>query len=96
MTEYVELHACSAFSFLEGASAPEGLIAQCAEFDMPAMALLDRDLNGDEVRLSLEESGALAHVLGIRGTPSYVIGETVVVGAVGTAALSDKIKAVRK
>ena len=43
MTEYVELHACSAFSFLEGASAPEGLIAQCAEFDMPAMALLDRD-----------------------------------------------------
>jgi protein-disulfide isomerase len=60
------------------------------------MARLDRDLNSDEVRLSLEESGALARALGIRGTPSYVIGDTVVVGAVGTAALSDRIKAVRK
>src|SRR5215467_1283598 len=40
---YVELHARSAFSFLEGASAPESLIARCAELKMPAMALLDRD-----------------------------------------------------
>jgi hypothetical protein len=40
---YVELHARSAFSFLEGASIPEELIAVCANFGMPAMALLDRD-----------------------------------------------------
>jgi error-prone DNA polymerase len=40
---YVELHARSAFSFLEGASLPEALAAQAAEFGMPAMALLDRD-----------------------------------------------------
>src|SRR5215471_4273646 len=40
---YIELHARSAFSFLEGASAPESLIARCAELKMPAMALLDRD-----------------------------------------------------
>ena len=39
---YVELHARSAFSFLEGASLPESLIAGCAERGMPAMALLDR------------------------------------------------------
>ena len=39
---YVELHARSAFSFLEGASLPEALIAACAERGMPAMALLDR------------------------------------------------------
>ena len=43
MTDYVELHARSAFSFLEGASTPEELIAVCDEFKMPAMALLDRD-----------------------------------------------------
>src|ERR1700733_2625206 len=39
---YVELHARSAFSFLEGASLPETLIAACAERGMPAMAILDR------------------------------------------------------
>ena len=43
MTEYVELHARSAFSFLEGASVPEELAGACAEFGMPAMALLDRN-----------------------------------------------------
>src|SRR5690242_13525248 len=40
---YVELHARSAFSFLEGASLPEALIATCADYGMPAMALLDRN-----------------------------------------------------
>src|SRR5580698_1191536 len=40
---YVELHARSAFSFLEGASIPEELAEVCAEYQMPAMALLDRD-----------------------------------------------------
>ncbi|HYK19769.1 MAG TPA: error-prone DNA polymerase, partial [Pyrinomonadaceae bacterium] len=40
---YVELHARSAFSFLEGASVPEELIAAALELQMPAMALLDRD-----------------------------------------------------
>src|SRR5438105_5218273 len=43
MTKYVELHARSAFSFLEGASTPEELIATCSELKMPAMALLDHD-----------------------------------------------------
>jgi error-prone DNA polymerase len=40
---YIELHARSAFSFLEGASLPEDLIDTCANLNMPAMALLDRD-----------------------------------------------------
>src|SRR5215467_4371814 len=40
---YLELHSRSAFSFLEGSSLPESLIARCAELQMPAMALLDRD-----------------------------------------------------
>jgi len=40
---YIELHSRSAFSFLEGASLPETLIAACANLNMPAMALLDRD-----------------------------------------------------
>src|SRR5215469_4796031 len=40
---YVELHAASAFSFLEGASQPETLIERAVALEMPAMALLDRN-----------------------------------------------------
>ena len=40
---YVELHACSAFSFLRGGSFPEQLAERAAELEMPAMALLDRN-----------------------------------------------------
>ncbi len=40
---FIELHARSAFSFLEGASLPEELIGVCQHFKMPAMALLDTD-----------------------------------------------------
>jgi error-prone DNA polymerase len=39
--QYVELHARSAFSFLEGASLPEELAIRCAELEQPAMALSD-------------------------------------------------------
>jgi error-prone DNA polymerase len=38
---YVELHARSAFSFLEGSSLPEDMAVMCAQLNMPAMALLD-------------------------------------------------------
>jgi error-prone DNA polymerase len=40
---YIELHACSAFSFLRGGSFPEQLAQVAAELEMPAMALLDRN-----------------------------------------------------
>ncbi|HXM68456.1 MAG TPA: PHP domain-containing protein [Candidatus Acidoferrum sp.] len=40
---YVELHARSAFSFLEGSSLPEDLAGMCGRLGMPAMALLDTD-----------------------------------------------------
>jgi error-prone DNA polymerase len=40
---YVELHAASAFSFLEGASQPESLVERAVDLEMPAMALLDRN-----------------------------------------------------
>jgi error-prone DNA polymerase len=40
---YIELHASSAFSFLDGASLPETLIERAAALGAPALALLDRD-----------------------------------------------------
>ena len=40
---FVELHAASAFSFLDGASLPEALVDRAASLGYPALALLDRD-----------------------------------------------------
>jgi protein-disulfide isomerase len=38
----------------------------------------------------------LAEALGINGTPSYVIGQSVIPGAVGVAALKQQIQAARQ
>jgi error-prone DNA polymerase len=43
MTEYVELHARSAFSFLRAASLPEELAGAAAAMGFSAMAVVDRD-----------------------------------------------------
>ena len=40
---YVELHAHSAYSFLDGASLPEELVLRAAELGYPALALTDHD-----------------------------------------------------
>ena len=40
---FVELHAQSGFSFLEGASHPEELVEACVAHGIEAMALTDRD-----------------------------------------------------
>ena len=40
---YIELHACSAFSFLRAGSFPEQLAEVAAEIEIPAIALLDRN-----------------------------------------------------
>ncbi|MBV9346577.1 MAG: DsbA family protein [Pseudolabrys sp.] len=60
------------------------------------MDRIERDLSSEEVKETLEETRRLAGLLGINGTPSYVVGDQVVVGAVGQAALGDRIKALRK
>ena len=60
------------------------------------MARLDKDLKSEEVSKTIEESMKLAEALGLNGTPSYVIGNDVVIGAVGAATLSQKIKAARE
>ena len=60
------------------------------------IARIERDLKSDEVAKTLEESMKLAEALGLNGTPSYVIGNDVVIGAVGLAALSQKVQAARQ
>jgi len=60
------------------------------------MARLEKDLGGDEPKPTIEESLQIAEALGLNGTPSYVIGGDVVVGAVGLAALKDKVETARR
>ena len=43
MSNYIELHAASAFSFLDGASTPEALVDRAADLGYSTLALLDRD-----------------------------------------------------
>ena len=59
------------------------------------VARIEKDLGSDEVRLTLEESLKLAEKLGLNGTPSYVIGPHVVVGAVGLDQLKEKVNSAR-
>ena len=40
---YVELHCHSNYSFLEGASHPEDLVARARDLEMPALAITDRN-----------------------------------------------------
>ena len=43
MSGYIELHAHSNYSFLDGASTPQALLHQAARLDMPSLALTDHD-----------------------------------------------------
>ena len=61
---YVELHARSAFSFLEGSCVPEELAGACASLDMPAMALLDRNgvYGSPRFHMAAKKAGVRAHI----------------------------------
>src|SRR6187402_379836 len=62
--EYIELHAASAFSFLEGASQPEGLVKAAVATGMGAIALMDRNglYGAARFHASAKENGVRAHI----------------------------------
>jgi error-prone DNA polymerase len=64
MTKYIELHAASAFSFLQAASQPESLIERSVELEMPAMALLDHNgvYGSARFHTSAQRNNIRAHV----------------------------------
>jgi protein-disulfide isomerase len=59
------------------------------------MTRLEQDMASDEVGATIRESATLARALGITGTPGYVIGNDVVLGAVGIAGLKQQIASAR-
>jgi protein-disulfide isomerase len=68
-------------------------VAKEVGFDMPRLL---KDLNSPEVKTTIDEDMTLADALGVSGTPSYVVGDQLVVGAVGFDDLETKIKALEK
>jgi protein-disulfide isomerase len=54
-------------------------------------ARIEKDLTSPEIKATIEENMKLAEEMGLNGTPSYVIGQQIVVGAVGLESLREKI-----
>ena len=52
---------------------------------------IEKDLASPEVRATIAENFKLAEEMGMNGTPSYVIGKQVVIGAIGLDGLKEKI-----
>ena len=61
---FIDLHARSAFSFLEGATVPEELAGACARFHMPAMAIVDRNgvYGAPRFHMAMDKAGLRAHI----------------------------------
>ncbi len=59
------------------------------------MARLEKDMASPEIRATLEENLKIAEDMGLNGTPSYVIGTNVVIGAIGHDGLKEKIALAR-
>jgi protein-disulfide isomerase len=60
------------------------------------MQKLNEDMDSREVYAGLAEVGEIANTLNMTGTPSYVLGPDVVIGAVGYANLQSRIDNIRK
>jgi protein-disulfide isomerase len=58
-------------------------------------ARIEKDLASPEVKATIEENFKLAEAMGMNGTPSYVIGKHVIIGAVGLDGLKEKIALAR-
>ena len=64
MTDFVDFHTRSAFSFLEAASLPEDLVQRAADLGHGAMALMDRDnlCGAPRFYMAAKKIGAKAHI----------------------------------
>lgn len=59
-------------------------------------AALRFEMENPAILASVQETYELANMLGITGTPSYVIGDEVLAGAIGSATLAEKVTSQRE
>src|SRR5690606_26490952 len=79
----------------------EGRIDRTTALEVAATMGLDvdrieQDAKSPEVRAILEENVRLAEALGIEGTPTYVVGDAIVPGAMGAGGFLDLVAAARR
>lgn len=67
-------------------------VARETAFDMDRLA---RDMASSEVVATIDETVKLGAALGVTGTPTYVVGKHLLVGAVGLPALKAQIAEAR-
>jgi len=77
-----------------GAANKERALAVAKDVGMD-MARIEKDMASPEVKATMEENFKLAEALGLNGTPSYVVGDNVIVGAIGLKGLEEKINTAR-
>jgi protein-disulfide isomerase len=59
------------------------------------MDRLRKDMKSPEIDKTLKQDFKLAEALGLNGTPSYVIGDSVIVGAIGLKGLEERVNTAR-
>jgi error-prone DNA polymerase len=93
---YAELRAASAFSFLDGASLPEDLVARAAELELPAVALVDRNgVYGAPRFFKAARDAGLRALVGLELACDFGWGEETFHGPEGRHALRDGSQSVR-
>jgi protein-disulfide isomerase len=60
------------------------------------IARITKDMDGPTVRAAIDQNVQIADALGLTGTPSYIVGSDIVIGAVGFADLKARIDSIRK
>lgn len=60
------------------------------------MARIEKDMKSPEVKTTIDEDMKLADAIGVDGTPAYVVGDQLIVGAIGLDKLQQKIAATQK
>ncbi|WP_350333862.1 DsbA family protein [Coralliovum pocilloporae] len=91
--KYLEFHNKMLESEVQANLSSAVAVAAEMGLDIPT---LQSSLDNDDVRATLQEVYNIANTLGINGTPSYVVGDEVVVGARGYDYLKERIASYRE
>ncbi len=92
MSSYIEIHAASAFSFLQGASLPEAIVDRAADLGYPALALLDRDgVYGAPRFHKAARAAGIKPIIGAELTITSALQEAGKAGGAGKAGRSGKV-----
>ncbi len=90
--KYLEFHQ----KLLGGRSHADGARALAVAKEVGLdMDRLQKDMKSPQIEKTIQQDYKLAEALGLNGTPSYVIGDNVIVGAIGLKGLQENINTAR-